>query len=407
MSVRAVAAAWNRFFFAPQSPVLIALFRVLYGLLVIADLILLRPDWLTWYGSHAWISRSTMHSVEPGIRLNLFSLLPQGDGWAEALFWVFLGSAVLLTIGLLTRISSIGVFLCLVSIQQRNLFILNPGDGFLRVAGFFLMFAPASAALSLDRLIRIWKGKEGPEIELKPPWAQRMIQFEMAIVYLATFWWKSIGADWVDGTALFYVYHLDETRRFPLPAWILHPAVVRLGTWLTLALEFSLGTLVWFKELRYPVLLLGVCLHLILEYSLNVPLFQWVILSSYVLFIDPADLSRVWEWVSSRVRTRLGEPLIVLYDGGSDRMNRIANVLRAVDVFRHLRFTDLRSTPGKFQIKPEKAGSRFLIAAPEGLRYGFDGFRFMARTVPILWPLAVSSFFAGQRGNRLGTEPRA
>lgn len=301
MSLRSLAAAWNRFFFAPQSPVPIALFRVLYGLLVIADLLLLRPDWLTWYGSHAWVSRSTMHAMESGTRINLFAILPPGDIWVGALFSVFLGSAVLLTFGLLTRASSIGVFLCLVSIQQRNLFILNPGDGFLRVAGFFLMFAPAGAALSIDRLIRIRTGREGPEIPPKPPWAQRMIQFEMAILYFSTFWWKSLGAEWVNGTALFYVYHLDEFRRFPLPAWVMLPAMVRLGTWVTLAVEFSLGTLVWFKELRYWVLSLGVVLHLVLEYSLNIPLFQWVILSSYVLFIDPADLARFGGWVSGRI----------------------------------------------------------------------------------------------------------
>src|SRR5438067_1333497 len=151
MSVRTLANAWNEFFFAPISPVPISLFRILYGMAVTATLVLLRPDWLAWYGTHAWVSLSTVLKAEPGMRLDLFPLLPQSDGWIEALFWCSLGAAILLTIGLLTRISSVVVFLCLASIEQRNLYIDHLGDTFLRLAGFFLIFAPAGAALSIDR----------------------------------------------------------------------------------------------------------------------------------------------------------------------------------------------------------------------------------------------------------------
>ena len=59
---------------------------------------------------------------------------------------------MLLAVGLFTRVNSVIVFICLASMQQRNLYITHGGDTFLRVAGFFLMFAPAGAALSIDRL---------------------------------------------------------------------------------------------------------------------------------------------------------------------------------------------------------------------------------------------------------------
>ncbi|MGI8959362.1 MAG: HTTM domain-containing protein [Bryobacteraceae bacterium] len=297
MSVRSVVKAWDEFFFTPQSPVAIALFRVLYGMLLIADLVLLRPDWLAWYGEHSWTSLATILKLEPGLRLNLFTILPHDDSWVEAFFWTFLVSAVSLMFGFLTRINSVIAFLCLTSIQQRNLYITNSGDTFLRVAGFFLMFAPAGAALSIDRLVRIRRGKEGPEIQPRAPWAQRMIQFELSLLYIVAFWWKSTGAAWVNGTAVFYLNHLADYQRFPLPSWIENSIFVKLGSWLTLVIEFSLGVLVWFKELRYPVLLAGLLFHLFLEYRLEIPLFQWTVLSAYVLFIDPHDLARSWDWI--------------------------------------------------------------------------------------------------------------
>ncbi len=294
MRLRSAVRVWDEFFFAKESPVPICLFRIIYGALVIATLLLLRPDWLTWYGVHGWVSLPTALKLEPGNRLNLFAIIPQSDSWINALFWFALVSAVLLTIGLFTRINSILVFVFLTSIQQRNLYITHAGDTFLRLAGFFLIFAPTGAAFSVDRLIRIRRGKEPAVIEARRPWAQRMIQIQLSLLYFVTFLMKIKGAPWLQGSALFYVYHLDELKRFPVPDWFFKPTMLKLGSWSALALEFSLGVLIWVRDFRYVLLTMGLLFHLWLEYSLNIPLFQWDILSAYVLFIDPDDMGRWW-----------------------------------------------------------------------------------------------------------------
>jgi Vitamin K-dependent gamma-carboxylase len=304
VSLRSLSTAWNNFFFRKQSPLPIALFRIIYGTLVIVTLWLLRPDWLNWYGAHAWLSLPTALKLEPGHRLNLFTIIPQADAWINAIFWIALGAALLLTIGLFTRASSIVVFVCLSSIQQRNLYITHGGDTFLRLAGFFLIFAPAGAALSLDRLLRIRRGKEPSHIQWRSPWAQRMIQIQLSLMYLTAFLVKTKGATWLQGTALFYVYHLDELRRFPLPSWFFRPMVLKLSDWSTLALEFSLGVLIWVRDLRYVLLGIGLLFHLWLEYSLNIPLFQWDILSAYVLFVDVKDIVRVLSGIRTLIPAR-------------------------------------------------------------------------------------------------------
>jgi hypothetical protein len=303
VNLRSLAGSWNTFFFAPQSPVPIAVFRIFYGVLVVATLLMLHPDWWVWYGPHAFVSLSTMHEMEPGTRINLFSLIPQNGAWINGFFWLALTSASLLTAGLLTRVSSVIVFLCLTSIDQRNLYILHGGDTFLRIAGFFLIFAPAGAALSLDRLIRVQSGMETGPIAPRSPWAQRVIQFQLSLLYFAAFCWKVQGAPWIHGTALYYVYHLEELHRFPLPSWFFNPIVLKMGSWSALALEFSLGTLIWIKDLRYYLLACGLLFHFLIEYSLNIPLFEWDVLSAYILFIDPADLYRAWRW--TKLHTRL------------------------------------------------------------------------------------------------------
>jgi hypothetical protein len=244
----------------------------------------------------------------------------------------------------------------------------------------------------MDRLLRILRGREGAEIEPRSPWAQRMIQFELSLLYFVSFCWKIQGATWINGTALYYVYHLDQLRRFPVPSWFLRPTVLKLATWWTLVLEFSLGVLIWIKDLRYILLALGLLLHLSLEYSLNTPMFQWDVLSAYVLFIYPADMQRAWNRISSRVAAHLGAPVTLIYDATSERLRRITNVLRALDIFHRLSLTDLRAARTQYNIPPSTNRGRLLLVTPSGPRQGRDVIQALARVIPLLWPFALLSF---------------
>jgi hypothetical protein len=126
-----------------------------------------------------------------------------------------------------------------------------------------------------------------------------MLQIQTAIVYLSTFAWKLRGHTWIGGTALYYALHLSEFHQFAVPG-AENAAAIRLMTWTTLAIEFSLGTLVWVRRLRYRVLLAGVCLHAAIEYAMNIPLFSLTMVATYLNFIDPRDLDAVWEWIRGR-----------------------------------------------------------------------------------------------------------
>jgi predicted DCC family thiol-disulfide oxidoreductase YuxK len=394
-----LARSWNAFFFTPQSPTPVALYRIVYGLLVIADLAALHGDWLTWFGANGLVRVETFRQLSPQLNLGLISILLQDDRWIQAFFWVVLLFAIFLTVGFLSRLSSVVVFFSLNAIIRRNFYITNGGDFLLRSMGFFLMFAPTGAALSIDRLVRIWRGHEGPVIQPRAPWAQRMLQIQTALVYVSAFCWKTLGSLWRDGTALYYVTRLVQFQRFPTPS-LENGMLLRLATWSSLLVEFAVGTLVWIRNLRYWILLSGLCLHLSIEYSLNIPLFQWIIMAGYVTFIDPADLSRAWGWVRSRVAVWLGPPLDVIYDATSNRSCRIANVIRAVDVFERLKFIERHTFEGQAasqSISRPQGETRLLIAANGTLLDGFSAVVAISRLVPLLWWLAPAAWVASAR----------
>lgn len=402
-ATRSSVDAWNSFFFTPQPATPIALYRILYGLLIIANLVLLRGDWLTWFGAKGLVRAETLQKLSPNSRADLIWNFVHDDFWVQAFFWVFLVFAVFLTVGFLSRLSSVVTFVFLGVLIQRNPYITNGGDYLLRFTGFFLMFAPTGAALSLDRVCRIWAGREGPESQPCWPWAQRMIQIQTSILYLSAFCWKTLGSEWRDGTAVYYVSRLIQFQRFPMPN-LENGVMLRLVTWSTVFIEFALGAVVWVRKFRYWVLLLGVCMHLSIEYSMNIPLFEWISMAGFVLFLDSADLSRAWACVRRHLAGCFGQSAEVLFDGESAASMRLTNLLRALDVFRCLRFIDWRSASGRASwpgLSESHEHTSLLIATEGSLREGFSGVLAISRLIPLLWWLVPFSYVPRLRGESL------
>jgi hypothetical protein len=303
MSLRSLVRAWNEFFFKPQPATPVCIFRILFGLISMANLLLLSPEWMMWYGPHAVISMETTDGMSFGPTMSLFQVIPQTELAISIFFWLFLLFTVMLTIGYMTRFAAVAVYLCMSSIQMRNGYILNSGDTLLMVTGFFLMFAPSGAMFSVDNWLRVRRGREDTSVKLYSPWAQRMLQIQTGVVYFSTFYWKSLGLLWANGTAVYYALRLEDFQRFPMPP--MHNLyLIKSLTWSTLVIEFGLGVLIWFKETRYPVLLAGLALHIGIEYAMNIPIFEWIMVATYVNFIEPQDFTRMWNWARSALLSR-------------------------------------------------------------------------------------------------------
>lgn len=287
MKLQTIVDSWNDFFFKPVPVEGIALFRIAFGLLLFASWLLTLPVLNTFYGPEAMTSLETVVSTLPFTALNIFAVLPQAYAILYGIYAIY-GIAILcLTLGYQTRLSSIIVFLILVSLHHRNVYILNSADGFFRNLAFFMMFAPAGMAFSIDRQ-RLEK-RLGPLGDVvHAPWAQRLMQVQFAMLYFATVVWKSKGSMWLDGTAIYTATRLDEFVRFPM-SFLNNLLIIKFMTWSTLAVELALGTLVWIKEFRYWVLLSGILLHLGIEFTMNIPLFELIMIAGMINMVDPFD----------------------------------------------------------------------------------------------------------------------
>jgi hypothetical protein len=283
-----VVDAWDAFFFTPQSGAVSALFRIALGLVLTVDAVLTMREAPFTLGPHGLYDHETYRAAPTDRRPSLFRVLPPTTATNRAIVGLYLGSSVAFLIGLATPVAAVGALIALWSIHFRNPMVTHSADTLLRHLLLYAVFLPTAQVWAADA----WLLDRDPSA-LVTPWALRLIQLQIAIVYLRTAFWKLRGSAWRDGSAVYDVLSLDALRRHELPARLQRPAVYRSLTWGTLAYELGFPLLVWFAPLRWPALAAGVAFHLSLQWFIRIRLFQWVMLAGLVAFI-PADDATRW-----------------------------------------------------------------------------------------------------------------
>jgi hypothetical protein len=286
--MKGLPAAWRRFWFEPQETSTLAVVRIAFGALVFAWTVALVRDGYDFF-SDTGIFPSSDYTGEAGASWGLLDLSDGHLAVALVLAALLLAS-VCLTVGLYTRIAAVVVFVGLLSLERRNSFVFNSGDTLLKVMAFYMMLAPAGAALSLDR----WRRARSAfwEFPSRAPWALRLMQVQLSVLYLSGLWAKLRASEWNDGTALSYAVRLEDLVRFELPRSLAtSELLVNLLTYGTLAIEAAIGILVWNRALRPWVLGLGVALHIGIDLTLRVGFFSYAIFVLYLAFLPPDAVS--------------------------------------------------------------------------------------------------------------------
>ena len=280
-----VAAAWNTFFFRPEPVATLVLFRFGFGLLIIANAAFLACEARLWFGPDGLIGREAVRRFA-SFRWSLFRFLPSRTSSAYLVLALSATAGTCLVFGIATRVAAIVAFMTLVALHQRNPAITHSGDAVLRLMAFLLIFTPAGRPFDIVDLL----SGRAADVETAAPWSVRLMQIQIAVIYLRTTFEKLRGKAWRNGTAAHWPMVVEHYRRFRWPAAARAPFLVCAATWSTLAVELSLGSLIWIRELRYPVVACGIALHLLIELVLDLQLFGITMIVCLLLFLPPADL---------------------------------------------------------------------------------------------------------------------
>ncbi|WP_299654779.1 HTTM domain-containing protein [uncultured Tateyamaria sp.] len=285
MTAETLLAAWNGFFFEPISVLPMAVFRIVFGCVLLIDGIYMALHAREYLGPRGLTEYTRYFKRTRGRALSLFLFLPNSM-WSVRLILVVHLIAVLMVIaGCLTPWSFIVAFVTTRSIVSRQDHMTNGGDAIAKIMCFLMIFTPAGQALSVDAWMY------GGDTEAAP-WAQRLMQIQLCIIYFNTFYWKLKGATWRNGTAVYYAVSNRMYRKFRFPPFFLRTPYVQILTFGVLLLELVLGPGLWFDDLRPWLMAAAILMHLSFGFFLNVHLFGFYMIASLMTFLEP-------EWVAA------------------------------------------------------------------------------------------------------------
>jgi hypothetical protein len=269
---------WNTFFFRPEPVIKEGIFRIIWGIIL---LIYISQDFInieSFYGPYGIISLKSSLNQFFYPHINLFQYFGNTIKFTYLIYGLFFLSTLTFIIGYKTRTSIILIIISMVTIHQRNIWLLSSSEVLLRIITIYLLFSNCGKSLSLDAYFHNKKAKL-PFPEESSPWIMRLIQIQLSVVYVWTVWQKLRGETWFDGSALYYATRLDQFKNFPVPLFFDSIFLLKIGTWGTLLLELFLGTLIWFKEFRRPLIVVGIIFHILIEYSMSIPFFEYIMIS--------------------------------------------------------------------------------------------------------------------------------
>jgi len=373
--------SWSKFWFALTSPLPIALFRIFVGALLLQVLLAqVGSDYMAWYGPNGIIPvASIKHNWWfDAPRFDIFFILPRTELGAQIFYIVYLAALICLTVGFGTKYATIMVAMCNISMHNQQPFSLNGGDAILRIYSLYLVFSDCGAAWSVDSLIRRFKNPEAYEKRfLVPILGARLVQVQLCISYCTTMCFKIVGPQWLNGTAVYYATRLQDLAKYNLPFHLFDNLLfLKLLTWSTLVIETSMFTLVWILELRYWVLASAIMLHLGIDYTINLPVFEWAFMAGYITFVSGEDLEKFIAKLRLFAGNCFGSLKTLEYSLASPRSYSLARLIEGLDFL------------GRLELKPleeeEMKGSLITINGISDPSFLFEQ---LVSTLPVFWLL--------------------
>lgn len=292
----------------------LSVFRIAFALLLLKDALYHIPIAGYFYSDTGFMPRAVYwEHFARSVRFSLMDAMPH-TWMAQAFFALWVLVLIGLLLGYRTRWMALLNFLIIMSVHERHLWVLNGGDTLMRVLSFWMLFVPLAHYYSLDALRTRWRRAlhSGDTTALRPSTQPRMayafplrvMQIQVAFVYLFTWLEKLPGAAWANGEALHRALQVNQMVS-PAGEWVLYNVpldILGVFTSLTILLEgaffFAVFAPIFQPYLRAAVLLGGVGLHIGIALLMAIPNFSILMLITYILFLHPAWL----RWLDDRLK---------------------------------------------------------------------------------------------------------
>jgi hypothetical protein len=287
--------AWNRFWFVPRDPVVLAVMRICTGWMLVYTHAVWTLELETFVGLGGIFGpeySDGFHGASP-FAWTHFAWF-DGSGWLWGSHFVALAVMVLFTLGCWTRVTGLLSLFFVISYAHRAsgaLFGLDQINSFLTL---YLAISPCGAMWSVDAWRRRRKGVAEAGTSVMATVATRLIQLHLCVVYLFAGLGKLQGPTWWDGTAIWGAIASYEYQTVDLTFLAHWPLLINLITLVTLGWEVSYAFLVWPRLTRPVWLAMAVAVHLGIGICMGMLTFGLIMVVGNIAFVEP-------EWIRRQV----------------------------------------------------------------------------------------------------------
>ncbi|GAB4534952.1 MAG: hypothetical protein Tsb0019_36540 [Roseibium sp.] len=359
----------------------LALFRVLLGFYLLIDLVMRARDLGAHYTDAGILPRNLQIEFLHAATWSLH--LASGTAWFQALLF---GAAGLAAAGLIagwrTRLMTVISWVLMLSVQNRNTFILSGEDNLALLMLFWAMFLPLGARYSvdaaLDRTTR-FAGNAYATVATAALLVQGMsMYFFSALLKTHPIWVP-------DGTAVHYALQLDYLVT-PFALWFRQFQDAMQGlTYYVYALEL-VGPILMFspvfhRTLRMVFMLAFISMHLAFLLFLEIGFFPVISIIMNLTFLP----GWMWDRLGARLRPRTDAPVAIRFDRGCDFCEKTCLLLK---VFLILPQVPVRPAQDDPDLGAELERRNSWIVTVGGERfYGFDALGRLVALSPVFFPL--------------------
>lgn len=320
-----------------------ALFRILIGILIIADLIIRSADIKGFYTDEGVMPRG----LQMGTSLKWHFSVHLLSGLLEAQIFLFLIAgffAFLLLIGYRTKLATIVSWALIVSLQTRNEMILDGGDQWLRLILFWCIFLPLGACYSVDSALN-------PSDEKLP---KRILSFstiglflQFALVYWTTGALKWHNESWSSGNGVYYtLYETQYSTEMGLALLEILPLEILKFMTFAIMWLWILGPLLLVSPFfTYPVRILAMTMflitHIAFHLTLDIEFFPYVSSVALIPFLP----SNIWDKLIASLKTPNRLNLKIYYDEQYDFCKKVILIVRTFFLIPETTLTPAKQDP--------------------------------------------------------------
>jgi predicted DCC family thiol-disulfide oxidoreductase YuxK len=308
----------------------LALFRVLMGFLIIADLIMRSDDFDAFLSGGGLISKEFAVDYSGDIASWSLYFLTSDPLLSVVLVGLAFVSAFFLIVGYQTRVFAIVSWILLMSLHLQNPIILQGGDTLMRVLLFWALFLPLGARYSVDAALEKTPYLAYPN---KSHFSAATVALLMQVMYV--YWVGALfktGDAWTTSHTAIALALNSEHYITGLGQWVflhLEPLLSYLTQfvyWVELYGPLFLVSPVLLLWMRMPILVLLLCMHVGFILLLNVGHFPFVSITSLLLFLPPL----FWDKIKALNLFKKQAEITIFYDKNCDFCKKIVCVFRVM-----------------------------------------------------------------------------